>query len=229
MSDLIFGSGVVLRQMISGTYYEIGCAETIEFEFENEIIFKTDVNAGAFRKKRKRISDCRGRISGITKSGNSDNVLSVFYELEDGVAGTVSTYQFLFTDQSGTQRAVTMDAVVSRVRIGGNATDFSDFDVEIEGTGGFQMDEIDVPGGSASQVDSDTWTISGGLNYIEDTRLLNATIIEVCLEGTEYEETSGTPSGREYKFTANVAGKGRVEFDTNVVINGQKVFVIWVY
>lgn len=229
MSDIVLGRDVVIMELIGSTYYEIGCATNCAFRFKNEIIYKTTISSGGFREKRVRLSDISGSVNGLVKTGNADNVQSVFRYLDLGITRVERAYKFLFTDEDGGEKTITMNAVIESIETRGPVDGFAEFDINLEGTGGLEMDEVAPPTESTSNVDSDTWTISGGLNYIEDVRLENVDIIEVTLEGVQHDKTTGTPVGREYKYTASIGGKGRIEFDSNIVINGQKVFAIWLY
>lgn len=229
--DFVQGKNVVLFQKIGTTTYQpIGCAESVSFEFENEIIGKTDVNAGGFRKKRVRMSDCRASLSGVVKISNEHSILSVFYVLQNGISRSEIEYKIVFTAENKSDYTVTFSAVVSRISTTSSTTDMSSFDIELEGTGGIEQDPVSSPSDSAGEVTSDTWTITGGVQYIEDVRLLNKDIIEVCLEGTQHEQATGTPVYREFKYTPSIGGKGRIEFDPNLGnMDGNKVFVIWLY
>ena len=231
MSDLVLGEDVIVYQLISGTYYPIGCATECSFRYKNELIYKTSVNSPGVREKVVRISDCNGSVSGLVKTTNVDSVVSIFWYLSQGVNRAVGTFKFEFTNQSGALRTIIMDAVVESIELRGSADPgFSEFDLNFEGTSPIEMDIVSPPAiESGSQINSETYTISGGNYYIEHADLLNVTIIEVDHEGIQFNETAGTPGNREFKYTPSIGGKGRIEFDPAICINGQKAFVIWLY
>lgn len=228
MSDLVLGKDVIVYQLISEVYYPIGCATECSFRYKNEIIYKTSVNSPGVREKAVRISDCNGTISGLVKTTNVDSVVSIFWYLSQGVNRAVGTFKFVFTDQSGTERTIVMDALVESIELRGSADPgFSEFDLNIEGTSPVETDAVSPPEDeSGSQIDSDTFTISGGNNYIQDASLVGVTIIEVDHEGTQFDQTAGSPSGRQFKYTS---ASGRIEFEAAICVDGQKVFVIWLY
>lgn len=229
MSDIVHGEDIVVMQKIDEVFYEIGCATNCQFEFTNEIIAKTSRNSAGFREKKVRISDCKGSVSGLIKSSNANDVLSIFWFLGQGMTRVEATYKFLFTDEDGNDRSITMNAVIESIPLRGPVESFGEFDLNIEGTGGYELDSLDPPGSSSDNVDSDSWEISGGLTYIEDVRLENVTIIEVDLEGRQFEKVTGSPVGRQFKYTASIGGKGRIEFENGLPIDGNEVFVIWLY
>ena len=229
MSDLVLGRDVIVYQLISSVYYPIGCATECSFRYKNEIIYKTSINSGGVREKTVRISDCNGSISGLTKTTNLDNVVSIFWYLSQGVNRAVGTFKFEFTDQSSTTRTIIMDALVESIELRGSAEPgFSEFDLNIEGTSPVEVDEVEAPA-SASQVTSETYTIGGGNYYIEHEDLEGVTTLEVDHEGIQFDKTTGTPGNRQFKYTSSIGGKGRIEFDPAICIDGQKVFVIWLY
>jgi hypothetical protein len=77
MANEVFGTGVSVRAKVSGEYITIGCADRCSFQLVNEIIGKTDVNAGLYRKKRVRLGDCNGSVDGIITTESSATRLSV--------------------------------------------------------------------------------------------------------------------------------------------------------
>lgn len=228
MSDIVHGEDVIVEKLIDGVYYEIGCGTNCSFRFKNEIIYKTTINSGGFREKRVRISDVSGSVTGLIKTGQADNVLSILGFLPPAVSREEGTYKFTFTDQDGVDKTITMTAVIDTIDLRGPVESFADFDLNIEGTGAIDFDEVGPPSASDIALDSDTWTIGGGNNYIEDARLENVTPILVTHEGTQFDKTLGSPGNREYKYTASIGGKGRIEVDANIVMDGQKIFVVWI-
>jgi hypothetical protein len=227
MSDVVKAEGVVLYQLISNDYFPIGCAEEVIFRYKNEIVYKTSINSAGVREKIVRISDCSGSVNGLIKTTNVDSVVSIFWYLSQGVNRATGTFKFEYTDEAGDIRTIIMDAVVESVELRGSASDFGEFDLNFEGTGGFEMDIVSPPTEqSASQTDSATYTISGGNNYIEHVDLVGVTILEVCHEGIQFDKTVGSPTGRQFKYTS---ASGRIEFEAAICIDGQKVFVIWLY
>lgn len=228
MSDLVLGEDVIVEKLIDGVYYEMGCATNCSFRFKNELIYKTSINSGGFREKVVRISDVSGSVTGLIKTGQADNKLSIIGFLPPAVSREEGTYKFTFTDEDGGEKTITMVALIETIEMRGPVEGFADFDLNLEGTSSVDFDEVGPPSVSDLTVDSDTWTISGGQNYIEDVALENKTPILVTLEGLQHDKVSITPVNREYKYTASIGGKGRVEFDVNIVMDGQKVFVVWI-
>lgn len=230
MSDTVHGSGVIIYKKISEVYRAVACATSCTFSFTNEIIRKTDVNAGLFRKKRVRISDCSASVNGVTRLLNNDDTLSIFHFLEEGVRRTEGDYKFTFTAMDGTSKVVTMTGIVETVDIVNDYESFSEYTLNIQGTGGFEMDPLEPPS-TDENVNSDWWdTVAGeytisGASSLKLISLVGKTVIEVDREGIQHDETNGTPGNREYLFNS---GTGVVTFDSNNVFNsGERIFVIW--
>lgn len=217
MSDIVHGKDVVVLQLINSDWFEIGCATDCSFSFVNEIINKTSINSAGFREKKVRISDVKGSVSGIIKTSNNNDVLSIFWFLSQGVNRIEGTFKFLFTDEDGGDKSLTMTAIVQAIDLRGPVDSHAEFDLNLEGTGGYEIDSLDAPGTSTDNVDSDSFTISGGL--IQDNRLIGATIIGVWREGTELTSMSLT-------YSHNTV-TGQITPDASTTIDGQKLFVIW--
>lgn len=230
-NDCVQGRNVVLLKKVGVTYYPIGCAVSCQFRFKNEIVGKTDVNAGLFAKKRVRISDCSASVNGVLKRTNDDGILSTFHFLEEGVRRTEGDYKFLFTDDDGVAKIVTFIGLVETVDISGETSSMAEFDLQLQGTGGFEMSDLSDPRSPGDEnVESDWWNTVNGQSYISGLSqsglsIVNKDILAVEIEGTGYDIVTGTPGNRECKYTAS----GRIDFyPTEVVFDGsQTAYVLW--
>lgn len=243
MNDIIFGeNGVNVETLVDGDYIVIGCAVSCQFEFENELIGKTDVNAGLFRKKRVRISDTRGSVQGLTTLQNSVTRLTIFHFLQEAIRRTEQAMRFVFTDQAGFIRYVTGIFLVKAVNISGDQTAFSEYDLQLEGTGNIDIGQVLPPGGEddspgegggsgdevCPELFSDYWeTVEGESSIsgvgVNGRSFTDQQVLEVDREGTEHELASGSPGNREYAYDGT-----EISFDpTNLFNAGERIFVIW--
>ena len=87
MSSIVMGRDMIMEVKIVADWVPIGCATTCSFQYTNELINKTDVNAGLFRKYRVRISDCTANIQGLA-SLVTDTTASSFYFLQEAIRRT---------------------------------------------------------------------------------------------------------------------------------------------
>lgn len=231
--DIVKGSDVILKAKLSGVYYPIGCAISCSFAFKNELVGKTDVNAGLYKKYRVRSSDCTASINGVIKLRQADNVLSPFYFLQSGIRRAEVDYRFEFTAQDGGTKQLDMKAVVESLDLSGDVNDFAPFDLKLQGTGDITLSDIIAAPATidAKNVYSDWWITTPSQTYISGASSVNSyslvgkTIIEVDREGTSYDLVTGTPTGRQCKWNS---GNSHLEFDSTLPFaSGETVFVIF--
>lgn len=232
MSNIVAGHDMVLEVKISGVYTPIGCATACSFEFSNEIILKTDVNAGLFRKKRVRISDCRASVQGLTTLVN-DTTISALYFLQEGVRRSEQDLRFRFTDEGGLQKQVQGLFIVSSVKLTGDVSGFAEHAIDYEGTGGFSISTIDdgSSGTSTGDVLWDWWEVADGAVTITGAGHYGRSfagrptidIIEVDREGSQYNYVASSPTGLQFTYDGTT-----IAFDpANPMVAGARVFVIW--
>lgn len=229
---IVHGKDVNVEALVNGNYITIGCAVSCSFEFENELIGRTNVNAGLFRKKRVRMSDSRGSVQGITMINNTAIRLSAFYFLQEAVRRSEQTMRFVFVDEAGDTRHLAGLFLVRALSLTGDqSAGFSEFDLQLEGTGNMTIGTVDSPGGDSGatcpDLDSDTWVMAEGENSIsglgqEGKSFAGAQILEVDVEGTQYDYTDGAPGNREYAYNGS-----EISFEIDAPEGGQRVFVIW--
>lgn len=230
MSNVIYGKDVNVEALLDGDYIVIGCAVSCSFEFENELIGKTDVNAGLFRKKRVRISDCRGSVQGLTTLNSSPTRLTAFHFLQEAIRRSEQTMRFVFVDTDGDTRYVQALFLVQSLQLsGGSETPFSEFDLQLEGTGNISIGTVEPPGEIfCPELFSDYWETTEGENEISGVGVIgrsfaDSQIIEVDREGTQYDYETGVPGNREFAYDGTT-----ISFDpTNPFNPGERVFVVW--
>jgi hypothetical protein len=228
MSNVISGSNVSVEALIDGEYFVIGCAVSCSFEFRNELIGKTDVNAGLNRKKRVRISDFSGNVQGLTTINSSSTRLTVFHFLQEAVRRSEQTMRFVFRDNAGDTRFIGGLFLVEAVNISAEISGFSEFDLQLQGTGGITIGTVDPPAEIfCPELFSDTWeteetetSISG--SGIQGRSFAGHQVLEVDREGTQYDlKESGSPGNREYAYNGT-----QITFEIPFY-DGERVFVVW--
>lgn len=232
MSEIVTGRNMILEINVDDVYIAIGCAVSCSFSFQNEIIGKTDVNAGLFRKRRVRVSDCAASAQGLTTLVN-DTTISIMHLLQEGVRRTEQDLRFRFTDDAGVSKQIQGLFLVETVEIAGEIVGFSEFDVSFVNTGGFTISTIedesgdDLPEGLAW----DWWEAAPGETSIAGPGHYGRSfegvafekILEVDREGTQYDLVNDTPEGREVYYDGT-----QLLFDELLpFIEGTRVFVIW--
>lgn len=212
----------------------IGCATGMTFYYKNELIAKTDVNAGLFRKKRVRISDYSASVQGLTALTNSlgsQGRISCFYFLQEGIRRTEQYITFLFTDEAGVVRTISANYLVESEQISGGAeSDFSEFDLALEGTGDIVISELESPAEpECFEAYSDYWLCDEGASTIsgdghDGLSFAGQDLIEVVREvGKPLKPVAGTPGDGEYSFD----GTTITTWSGNPYSENETIFVIW--
>lgn len=231
MPDVVIGKDVSLEALVDGDYIAIGCATGSTFSFENEIIFKTDVNAGLFRKKRVRISDFRATVQGLVTLYNTTSKISPFYFLQEAIRRSENTLRFSYTDEGGVIRIISGSFLVQSHEMTQQTEDFAEFDINFEGTGNLTVSDLQSPPDpDCFDAESDWWTLNEGASTISGTgqngnSFAGHEVLEVIREmGPPLRYTSGTPGDGQYAFDGTT-----ITFwvDNPGTIGGEKVFVLW--
>lgn len=229
MPDVVHGKDVNVEALVDGNYIVIGCATSCSFEFENELIGKTDVNAGLNRKKRVRISDSRGSVQGLTTLNNTATRLTVFYFLQEAVRRGEIQMRFVFVDEALSTRYVSGLFLVRNTTLNGDTSAFSEFDLQLEGTGGITIGTVNpVPDQFCPELFSDTWDTTPGAISISGLGLgglsfAGEDILEVDREGLQFDYTAGTPVGRQFTYDGiNITFPADNPFNPD-----ERVFVVW--
>lgn len=206
MTSVVFGDNVLFFVTVSSVDIAIGCATSIQYEYENELILKTDRNAGLFRKKRVRISDCRASVTGLTSLVDNSETKSLFYFFQEGVRRSELDLKILFEDEDGVQKQITGSFLIQAIQVSGDPSAFSEFTINFEGTGdiAFSDPSTDSPGLLACQLQPTIYIdLAEGATEVTDALLETegATILWVTREGTGFQETNSDPPGNgEFYF-----------------------------
>lgn len=232
MNDVIVqGRNVTVYVLVSGIPLAVGCADSVEWNFENEIIGKTDVNAGLFRKKRVRISDFTATISGLVVLEETSDTASPFYFLQTAVSRETITLQIIFEDDSGNTRMIEADYLVQSERLSGGAgADFSEFNLTLEGNGSLSIGDAPSPVDTEClNTFSDWWQPTNGATSFSGAgnngnSFAGQTIVHVQREmATPLVLTGGTPGDGTYSFDGTTVGV----WASNPFNGSEKIFVIW--
>jgi len=233
MSKEVLGTGVIFKVKVSGGYIEAGCATAVAFNFQNELIGKTDVNAsGGFRKRRIRMSDCSGSVSGIILTESSPLRLSIFHFLQEAVRRSELDCQFIFQDIDGGVKIIQGFFLVESTDLNGAQTGFGEFDLQLQGSGGISVSSVDDPGDIVCEsVYSDWWTATTGQTGIsgpgsEGRDFAGHRVVLISRSGTGHDIVdSGVPGNRQARYS----GGASVTFDpANPFNDGETIYVEWV-
>jgi hypothetical protein len=226
MSSIVTGQNMIMEGLIDADWFPLGCATNCAFQFSNELIGKTDVNAGLFRKYRVRLSDCTADIQGLA-SLVTDTTISAFYFLQEAIRRTEVDLRFRFIDEVGNTQAITGKWLVSTVGLTADVSAFTEFDIAFQGTGGVTLAPvvIDSPGeGAICEVQETIQLTLGAGSYSVSSGLLigaDREIIFVDREGTGQTAAAGP---RHYAFNS---ATGTITFDVEGNPGGEGIEIGW--
>lgn len=227
MSDnTILGKNFVLWVYVEDNYYPIACGRTMTLNNELEMIEATDVNAGTARSWRPRFSSATASFEGVTTSTNINGKISPFYLLEESQRRALQNMKAVFTDQDGTPKVIQFYAYVRQNNfVGATGGTRVASTLEFQITGLPAISDLTPPETAVCSVDSNYYATTPDQSYVIIAALIAKDILEVWREGTQYDIVTGTPSGRQVKYTSST---GRFDFDTNIPFNpNETVFVVW--
>lgn len=157
--NAVQGKNALMQVFVVDAYYNIACQVDFTFEYSNENILKTDVNAGSFRKRRTRISDISGTVQGVTTTSN-DTSISIFYFLQEAIRRSIQQIRFLWRSNDNVVKVIDANMLIETIDIDSPIGDASKFDMKlVGGNGGLTLDPIDPPDETTDEgIDGDYWT-----------------------------------------------------------------------
>jgi len=204
------GRNVVFSLLIDGNYYPIFCATVNNFNYAQEEIETTNVNSGSASEYVPGMGSGAFDISGMTRIVNDDGRANVAYLLQEAVRRTIHTVQMSFVDNvTGTPNVltITMNAFITNTAIASSRDTFSNSTINWRITGGLTFGSvIPDPTDPVCEVQDPLYleTVEGEY-VVSDSHLVgdDVTILEVQREGVQYDETSGSPAGRRFKYQSS--------------------------
>lgn len=240
MAEPIFGSGVIVEMLVGASYEPILCGLDCVFTRTPELIETTNPTSGGFKDFAVRREEWGVTVSGLTKVANNA-ALTFFYMLQTSIRRLKQAIRITFTDIDGADIQISGNVLIGQESISGPSTDFAQCNIELKGSGPFVIADVTPPTENEFAILSDWWPTVNGNNYIDGassgqsdsaidnggpfTLLLTDTILEVDMEGTEFDPVTGTPTvgRREFKFQTSPA---LILFPSDLIFDGsQRVYV----
>ena len=229
MSEPVYGTEVVCEMMIADVYTPVLCATDCVFTRVPEFIETTNPTSGLAKDFDVRREEWGITLSGLTKIENG-TTLSFFYMLQSSVRRQRQTVRITYTDVDGAAKQIAGNVLIGQQSITGPATDFANCTIEFKGTGPFTITDVEPPAPTDYNIFSDTWATVNGNAFINGASTglspsavanggpftLQSTdiVLEVGVEGMEYELVTGSPGNREAQpDLANNKIKVRDAFD----------------
>lgn len=220
----IHGKDTLVSLLIDAEFIPILCAVDMTFTCTQDVVLATTVDSGKWRRKKLRgLSDWNVSVSGLTKIDNFDGQVSFFYLLQENIRGSEQTIQMMFTDADNNTQVIEGNVIIPEISFNGNVNSFGDISVLFEGTGEITIENpvSDVESDVCEDWMSDTFVLLEGETSVTGS-FAGKEILEVDLEGTQYDYTAGSPGNREYTYNGTY-----IEFEIAAPEFGQRVFVIW--
>lgn len=230
MSNIVQGGSVSISRLIGVDYIPIACADKITLRFTNELIGKSTVDSGIYRKKRVRWSDVSISINGLMTLTNSSSGRSSFDFITQAAIRAELTLRITYEDEASIVQVVEGTFLVESVEHTGTTEGFAEYDIQFAGGGDFVIGDLPSPPViEGYNTQSDWWQPSNGATSFSGAGYKSLSfagheIIEVIREmGPPLEVTTGTPTDRQYKFD----GTSISIYSGNPFNGDEKVFVIW--
>jgi hypothetical protein len=175
------------------------------------------------------MGDSSMSVQGLTTLVD-DDAMSTFYFLTEAVRRSEHDLRILFTDTANIEKQIQGTYIIESLGINsGKEPGQSDYDISFKGSGTISLaDPEDAGGDLPGDIQWDWWETVEGENTITGAgfygrNFAGETVLLVDREGMQYDEVTGTPSGRQYSKTSSV-----ITFDASLPFNsGERVYVIW--
>jgi hypothetical protein len=227
--NVVQGDNGVISVKVDDVYLPVGCFESFAYTFKNEIIAKTDVNAGLFRKKRARISDGSLSVSGAMTLTSVGSV-SPFYFLQEGIRRSELDIKLSWTDDGGVSRYLSGLFIVESCELSNTVGDIDSFDIEFQGTGELTVSEEESPSEIVCyNSDSDWWqpsaaaTSFSGAGHLGKSFAGKTVLVVIREAGRPLVYTSATPGDGEYSYDGTTI---RI-WASSPFDGAERVFVLW--
>jgi hypothetical protein len=229
------GTSGILKLIVSGVAYPVLCATDVTLRWNQEVIGATTLTSGKNKEKRVRLFEWSVSVSGLTKISNADGQIDFFYITQEAVRGSIQQVEILYEDAEGNGKVISGNVIIPSGELSASAADFCNASIEFQGTGALDISDPEpAPGVVEHEILSDWWQTSNGNDFIDGASsgmtdgtpyTLQSTdeILEVDVEGTQFDEVNGSPGNREYQTDL---ANNKIKFNTTFD-GSQRVFVLF--
>lgn len=222
MKKPLKGKQAVLSIWKDDVWYPVLCGISCSLQSDVEEILKTTRTSGRFRERKGRLIDWGINITGLTKVDNADGQIGFFWLLIN--AGTEQAIRLRFTDDDANVVNVYGNVLIKQSQLESLVGGFSTATHYFPGTGVYNTD---ASTGVALPVLHKLYlTGTEGAFIVSHASLGGATeIMLVIREDGSYTEVSGTPVGRQFRFTDHTT-YGDIIFSSSLVFNAGEVIYV---
>ena len=227
--NTVKSNNVIIEVDVSGTYYPFFCGKTMEFSQSQELVEVTNITSEVAREYVAGMTTASLNITGVTVMDNTDNRISVTYLMQQAIRRAAQTMRIRLTDDDGGTLQIAFTALITNNTLSRAYGTYSQSSVSLTITGEPTISAIVPPPGLVCPADPLYITVVAGQSSVHSV-LLEATGVEILVvarEGTQFDETTGTPGNRQFKFTGG-AGNGTIAFDTTNPFNtGEVIYILY--
>lgn len=222
--NTVKGKNIVCSMFVTDNYYPVFCAKTAEFTMNQDEVEMTSINSGSSREYTAGMMNAVLSMTGVTARDNSDGKVSITYLMQQSTRRQTHNFAITLTDDEGFDIVISFSAIIITTGFSREVQGYSNSSVTFRITGDVDFDEVILPP-APEQVFSDYFAATAGLTSITDASLVGVDILQVAREGLTYDQTGGTPTGRQFKYTTLT---GTIDFDASIPFNtGETVYVEW--
>lgn len=226
MANTVKGRNTIVSMLVDSVYYPVFCAKTAEFTLEQDEIEVTSIDSPSSREYLPGMSNATCAVTGITTLDNTNGRVSITYLMQQSVRRQLHTFKMTITDDDSNSLEVVFTAMIKTTNINRDTVGYSQSSLQLRVSGVVEWTEvIDPP--VPEEVYSVYISATAGQYEVTHADLGGATVLEVWREGINYTETTGTPSGRQFKYT-DLTSSGKITFDSAITFNtGEIVYVLY--
>lgn len=222
------GKNILCEMQIDSLWYPIFCAKSGELVIEQDEIETTHVNSGSNREYVPGMSNGTFIMQGMTRINNDDTRVNIIYLMQSAIRRDIWPLRITLTNNNSQVATISFSAFIKSESFTKDATTLSSASVSWRVTGDVVFgSSVPAPAEPICEVKDPLYlTLAEGDTSVSDPLLDDpeVTILAVTREGTGYDETTGTPSGRQFRHVdANIV------FDTALPGNpgGETVYVLY--
>jgi len=218
------GKNVILRAVKSADYRIFMCAQSLRLTVNTDVKETSTPVTGRYRTfSPVGLTDWSVTLSGILFLRDQSTIRNFAMEtITEAVRDNGYDITITFTDDEGYANVFTGSVLIPSTEFTKEAGSLAKWTIEMKGNGEYTQTVLIDPVVSATNVTSNSYTVSGG--KITDAAwdgLATGNIIEVCREGSE-QLSLGLPFTFDEPTTS-------ITPDPATTIDGQRMFVIWKY
>jgi predicted secreted protein len=243
MGNTVQGKNIGGYLKVDDNYFPVFCGKTLRFALSQDMLETTNITSGSSRQFIAGMSAAVMEVTGVTIVDNAESRIAVSYLMQLSVRREVRDWKITITGDSGSTVIYTFQGLIEESSFDKSIPGFSNSYVTVRVSGPVTMDSVAPPPSGDYNYYSDTWATVNGQSYISGNSLGNSNasptaytpfsllstdiILGVWVEGTEFDQVSGTPAAgsRQYKFSTSPV---QIVFPADLIFDGSQRVQIFI-